>query len=95
VIRYNEARAFRGNAITGVDEDMVLGWFSKNDWTSYDLESYEQEFIPVGGMVGDDIASGLETVPGIYYFEAYIEYDEDDDDYDEHKDVDFSFKVIE
>jgi len=93
-LKFLDARDLSNNHIQGADETTIMRWFDKNTFGSYRLGKYEQAFIPVGVTVGDEIGPGKETVPGTYYFRAYIKYQKTSYTVDDFANVEFSFRVV-
>jgi type II secretory pathway pseudopilin PulG len=91
-IEFKNARDMNNNAINGVDEETILSWVKHNRLENTDLDPYEQIFLPIGVTVGSEIAPGLSTVPGNYYFKLVSTFQHGTwyDDYDEKE---FSFRV--
>jgi len=90
-VNFKDAEDLVTNPIE-VDEETVLSWFEKNDWGEYSLDKYENEPIPVGVTVGENIAPGVLTKPGYYYFEVEVTYQAKYSK-KEYVKVDFNFKV--
>jgi len=69
-----------------------LDWFSDNKFEEYTLDQNTIEFVPVGITVGDEMAPGIKTKPGEYFFTLKI-YNRDKNKWEGYQDVDFSYKV--
>lgn len=91
-IIFNRAVDKSSNPID-VDKDTVLEWFYDNEFEVYTLEKYEQKFLPLGVVVGDEIAPGKEPKAGTYYFYLEVSHNQNNI-WREHKTLDFSFKVV-
>lgn len=95
VVEFKEARDSKTNLIEDADSTTVMKWFSDNEWEGdYSLDKYEQAFIPVGVTVGEFMAAGKETQKGTYYFSVDVTYRKGTGTLVDHKELEFSFKVI-
>ena len=93
-LKFKEAKNSKLNLIEDVDPETVLKWFDGNEFQdAYNLEKYGQVFIPIGVLVGENIAAGIETKPGTYYFTVDVTYQKSQYTVKEHASLDFSFKV--
>ena len=92
-LSFKEARDKSNNLITQAQASTMMGWVSENEFETYELEKYEQAFLPVGVTVGEEIAPGVETIPGIYYFDAVVLYDDNNGPFDKYSELEFSVRV--
>jgi len=91
-VEFREAKDDRTNTIPA-DEATVMKWLERNEFKDYELEQYAQAFIPVGVTVGEEMAPGVDTAPGTYYYRVKITYEFNQYNDREYIDLDFNFKV--
>ncbi|MBN2458481.1 hypothetical protein JXB31_05110 [Candidatus Woesearchaeota archaeon] len=91
-IEFSDAKDMKSNPIP-VDPETVLSWFDNNNLENVMLDRYAQAFIPVGVTVGDEVAPGIKTQSGNYYFNLIVEYN-DGGIYRLYDEKEFSFRVI-
>ena len=90
---FTNARDTNNNPIT-VDKQTILRWLDRNEFEDYTLEKYQQVFLPIGVTVGPEIAPGVSTVPGNYYFDVVLKYQRTQYTVDSYITLPFSFRVV-
>jgi len=87
-----KAEDSRTNSIPA-DETTMMGWLSKNDFEHFTLMQYEVQIMPVGITVGEEMAPGVPTEPGNYYFRATVKRQKTRLNVDDYVQLDYSIKV--
>lgn len=92
-IKFRQGRDINNNPIAGINAETMKKWFEGNNYEYQTLGNYEQAFIPVGITPREEIAPGMPTLVGTYYFELEIQYNEGHY-WSKYDSKEFSIKVI-